>query len=378
MNVLIAPDKFKDAASAAAIASALSEGIKQSLPSAKCKLLPLADGGEGTLECMSMALKDVEWKYVEVPDPLFRPIKACYLYLSQKKMAIVEMARSSGIELLRPEERNCLVTSSIGTGFLILDAIKNGATEIILTVGGTATNDAGIGVASALGFQFLDKNGKILAPIGESLLHISQISDDNVSIDLKKITFTIATDVENLFYGERGAAFAFAAQKGANEEGIKYLNQGLINFASVLERYSAQNPQQIIGSGAGGGVSGGLACLLNAQIISAAHWILSINDVPSLLAKSQVLITGEGKVDAQTWEGKLISQLLLLAKKAQVPVIVVCGTLQDIEILVEQENIIYAQSILNEPMSLKEALADTISLVQKQGVLLGKFLPILS
>lgn len=376
MNILIAPDKFKDAASASEICIALEEGIKQSLPSANCQLLPLADGGEGTLESIAMAL-EVEWKYLEVLDPLFRPIQACYLLIPKRNLAIIEMARASGIELLKSNERNCLLTSSIGTGQLILDAISHGIHEIILTVGGTATNDAGIGVASALGFQFLDENNQVLSPIGENLINIHHINDELLFPNLKNIKFTIATDVENPFYGNRGAAFAFAKQKGASDEVIFELNQGLFNFASVLENYSSLNPQLITGSGAGGGVAGGLACLLNAEIISAAHWILTLNDVPLLLRKSQVLITGEGKVDAQTWEGKLISQLLKMAKESQIPVIVVCGTLQDIDILAKQDNIIYAKSILNQPMSLQDAILNTIPLLKEQGILLGKFLPII-
>ncbi len=373
MNILIAPDKFKDAASATDIAQALASGIKQTFSKANCHLLPLADGGEGTLDCLALAL-GAEWKYVDVEDPLFRPIRAGYLFHSNRKLAIIEMARASGIELIKREERNCLITTSIGTGQLIVDAIANGAKEIMLTIGGTATNDAGIGVAMALGFQFLDKNGQVLNPIGENLANICQIDDKNVLPNLKNITFTIATDVENLFHGERGAAFVFARQKGADEKGIRYLNEGLINFANILEIYSGKNPQKIKGSGAGGGVSGGLACLLHAKIISAAHWILSVNEVQKLLTESHILITGEGRVDAQTWDGKLISQLLLLAKEAHVPVVVICGTLQDTDVLASQENIIYAHSILNEPMSLSEALSNTISLVEKQGMLLGKFL----
>lgn len=376
MNILIAPDKFKDAASASDICKALEEGIKQTLPSANCQLLPLADGGEGTLESIAMAL-EVKWKYVEVLDPLFRPKEACYLLIPQRNLAIIEMARASGIELLKHHERNCRITSSIGTGQLILDAIAHGVHEIILTVGGTATNDAGMGIATSLGFQFLDENNNILSPIGENLIKIHQIDDSLALPNLKNTKITIATDVENPFYGNRGAAFAFAKQKGANDETLIELNQGLFNFASILEKYSAKNPQVIVGSGAGGGVAGGLACLLNANIISAANWILTLNNVSGLIKKSQVLITGEGKVDAQTWEGKLISQLLKMAKEAQVPVIIVCGTLQDIEILVKQDNIIYAKSILNQPISLQEAIVNTIPLVKQQGILLGKFLPIL-
>ncbi|CAH0997747.1 Glycerate 3-kinase [Emticicia aquatica] len=377
MNILIAPDKFKDAASAIDVCIALKKGILNTFPSAKCSLLPLADGGEGTLESIAMVL-GADWKYIEVLDPLFRPVSACYLYIPEKKIAIIEMARASGIELLTPKERNCLITSSYGTGILIKDAIKIGAEEIVITVGGTATNDAGIGIASALGFRFFDKNNQELPPIGENLIKIDKIDDNNVLEKIKTIKFIIATDVENPFYGNKGAAFVFARQKGADDAAIIDLNSGLFSFAKLLDKFSNINPQDIAGSGAGGGVGGGLACLFNAQIISAAEWILTLNNVSEVITENQILITGEGKVDSQTWDGKLISKLLQMADNAKVPVMIICGTLQDIDILALQNNIIYANSILNKPMTLDDALTNTNTLIEQQGILLGKLLSTLS
>lgn len=377
MKILIAPDKFKDALNAGDICTFLEKGILTTFPEAICTLLPLADGGEGTLESLNKNLKG-EFINVETIDPLQRKISATYLFVEKDKKAIIEMARASGIELLLPIERNCLKTSSYGTGMLIKDAIEKGAKEIILTVGGTATNDAGMGIASALGFIFLDEKEQVLTPIGENLIKIKKVEISNVLEEISKVKFTIATDVTNPFYGESGAAHVFARQKGADDEGIKFLDKGLQNFAEVLEKQFHQNPQNLVGSGAGGGVSGGLAVLLNAQIISAASWILEINNTEELLKNSDILITGEGKVDSQTWDGKLISQLLEKANQANVPVIIICGTLQDIPTVAKQKGVLYATSILNAPISLEQALKESPQLVENQGMLLGNLLRVFS
>ena len=377
MNILIAPDKFKDALSATEICHFLQKGILQTFPKAHCTLLPLADGGEGTLESLNSNFKG-EFIYQTVQNPLFEAVSASYLYIPQNQTAVVEMARASGIELLIPAKRNCLKTSSFGTGQLIKEAIQKGAKEIFLTVGGTATNDAGMGIASALGFRFLAKDGSILQAIGENLIAVASIDSSQVPAEVFDTKFTIATDVTNPFFGESGAAYVFAKQKGANEEGIQLLDKGLQNMAQVLERDFGTNPQTLVGSGAGGGVAGGLAVLLNANIISAASWILEINRVDDLLEKTNVLVTGEGKVDSQTWDGKLISQLLSKAEAKAVPVIIVCGTLQDVEIVAKQKSVLYATSILQGPSTLENALANTPQLLENQGMLLGKMLSSIS
>ena len=373
MKILIAPDKFKDALSAGDICAFLEKGILTTFPEANCTLLPLADGGEGTLESLNTNLKG-EFINIETTDPLQRKISATYLFVEKTKTAIIEMARASGIESLLLKERNCLRTSSYGTGILIKNAIQKGAKEIILTVGGTATNDAGMGIASALGFKFLDENEQVLTPIGENLIKVKKVDNSNALEKLSDVKFTIATDVTNPFYGQTGAAYVFARQKGADDDGIQFLDNGLQNFAEVLENQFGQNPQNLVGSGAGGGVSGGLSVLLNAQIISAASWILDINNTEELLKNSDILVTGEGKVDSQTWDGKLISQLLEKANQDNVPVIIICGTLQDIPTVAKQKGVLYATSILNAPISLEQALKQTPQLVENQGMLLGNLL----
>jgi glycerate 2-kinase len=229
MKILIATDKFKDSQTAQQICEGLKKGIQKTIPTAVCETLPLADGGEGTLETLHLVLGG-QFIDCQVNDPLFRPIKAQYLWIESTQTAIVEMARASGIELLQKSERNALKTSTFGTGELILDAIKKGAKKIVLTVGGSATNDGGIGMASALGYQFLDENDNPLKPIGENLIKIKSIDKSLINNNLQDIHFTVATDVTNPFYGNNGAAHVFGRQKGADDLGIELLDKGLENL----------------------------------------------------------------------------------------------------------------------------------------------------
>ena len=373
MNILIATDKFKDSQTALQICEGLKKGILKTFPTATCETLPLADGGEGTLETLQIVLGG-EFINVEVQDPLFRKIQAKYLWISSSRTAVIEMARASGIELLAIEERNALITSTFGTGQLIMDALEKEAQEIILTVGGSATNDGGIGMAAALGYVFKDENGNELKPVGENLLKINSIDKSNILPKLTNVKFTVATDVTNPFYGENGAAKVFSKQKGADKKAIDLLDKGLENLAQIFQTAFNLNIQQKHGSGAGGGIGGGAIAFLDAKICSAADWILDSIDIDAKLKNANVLITGEGKIDSQTWQGKLISRLLERANKFHVPTILVCGTMQDLESIMAQEGVMYATSILNEPMNLEKAIEKTSQLIEFQGNMLGRML----
>lgn len=373
MKILIATDKFKDSLTAKAVCEGLKEGILRTFPTAEIETLPLADGGEGTLETLQ-SVWGGEFINCEVQDPLSRKIKANYLWIEEKQTAIIEMARASGIELLTQNERKVLITNTFGTGELIKDALEKGASEIILTVGGSATNDAGIGMASALGFEFLDKNGNNLEPISKNLGKIFTINANYKHPKLSHTKFIVATDVTNPFYGKDGAAYVFSPQKGADEKTVEILDLGLKHISQLIKKEFKINLQTIAGSGAGGGIGGGAVCFLNAEIKSAGQWILEINQVEDKLKNADILITGEGKIDSQTWQGKLISQLVLQAEKTQTPVILVCGTLHDVESIIAQDGILFASSILNEPMNLENALKNASELVENHGALLGKLL----
>ena len=373
MKILIATDKFKDSLTAKEVCKGLQRGILRTFPSAEIEILPLADGGEGTLESLQ-SVWGGEFITCEVNDPLFRKINANYLWIKEKQTAIIEMARASGIELLKQNERNCLITSTYGTGELIKNALKKGAKEIILTVGGSATNDAGIGMASALGYDFLNKKGEILKPIGKNLQEIYTINIGKIHPKLSQTKFTVATDVSNPFHGKDGAAYVFSPQKGADIQLVKELDLGLKIINEIIKKDFNIDLQTIAGSGAGGGIGGGAVIFLKAEIKSAAQWILEINQVENKLKNVDLLMTGEGKVDSQTWQGKLISQLVLRAEMAHTPVILVCGTLHDVESIIAQKGILFASSILNEPMSLEKALENALELIENHGALLGKLL----
>ena len=373
MKILIATDKFKDSLTAKEVCEGLKIGILRTFPTVEIEILPLADGGEGTLETLQ-SVWGGQFISCKVHDPLSRKIEANYLWIEEKQTAIIEMARASGIELLKQSERNCLITSTYGTGELIKDALEKGAKEIILTVGGSATNDAGTGMASALGYEFVDGNGKKIEPIGKNLINIFKIIPKNIHSRLFQTKFIVATDVSNPFYGKEGAAYVFSPQKGADNQAVECLDVGLQNINQLIRKDFKVDLQTVAGSGAGGGIGGGAIAFLNAEIKSAAQWILEINQVENKLKSANILITGEGKIDSQTWQGKLISQLVVQAQITQTPVILVCGTLQGIESIIAQNGILYACSILNEPIDLEKALKSASQLVENQGVLLGKLL----
>ena len=373
MNILIAPDSFKDSLAAPLVCEHLRRGLLETYPAANCQLLPLADGGEGTLETLAAVLGG-EFVECTVHDPLFRPVQARYLWLPSTATAVVEMARASGLELLTAAERNASQTSTHGTGELVADALTRGARHLVLTVGGSATNDAGVGLATALGYTFWDEDDQSLWPIGANLARIRRIDSSGVHPRLADVSCRVVTDVTNPFYGPTGAAHVFAAQKGADATTIAHLDAGLRQVAAVLQTTFGADVQALPGSGAGGGMGGGAACFLRASITSAADWILDITRAADLLKASDLLITGEGRIDAQTWHGKLLARLLSLATQHQVPVILICGALHNVEAVLADPNVLYATSILPEPMPLAEALARTPELLEAQGKLLGRLL----
>lgn len=319
VHVLISPDKFKGSLSASQVCEALEKGIKKRRPKTIFTSFPLADGGEGTLELIHR-LHGGTWISVDTFDPLMRPISAEYVWLADQKTAYIEMARASGLALLAEKERNPLKTSTFGTGVLIADALKQGATQIILTVGGSATNDAGIGMAAALGWTFLDAKGAVLEPIGENLIHVASIS----AAELSSCTFTVVTDVTNPLAGPSGAAFVFAAQKGASAIVIKQLDKGLNNIESFFGSIASEP-----GAGAAGGLGAGARYFLNAKIASGSSWIMDKVHFNWALLKADFIITGEGKIDSSTWGGKVVSEVVKRCDKVYKQSILVSGTFEN-------------------------------------------------
>ena len=322
MKILIAPDKFKGSLTAQEVCLAIQRGIHRYDPNVETILLPLADGGDGSLEVLQQYISS-ETIQVKVADPLFRTLSASY-QLSDDK-AYIEMALASGLVLLKESERNCLFTSTLGTGQLIADAIQRGAKEIFLFVGGSATNDAGMGVAQALGYRFLDKEGNALSPIGQSLSRVAHIDATQLLFDPSQIKVNILCDVNNPFFGPQGAAAVYAPQKGASPAVVKALDQGLRHFNQTLIQQGYTDLSQVAGAGAAGGLAGGALALLHAQIQSGIQFFKALTQLEAQLQSADLLFTGEGQLDMQTLEGKVLGGLATSAQAAQVPVIVICG-----------------------------------------------------
>lgn len=323
MKILIAPDKFKGSLSALQVCKALAKGINKSGLNAEVLQCPLADGGDGSLDVLGNYL-NLETISLETTDPLGRPISASYK--KNEDTAFIELSAASGLVLLNPEERSATKTSSFGTGLLVKDAWQRGIQSIYLFIGGSATNDGGMGMAEALGYRFYDKEGKKLAPIGENLVHIAKIARKNLFFDPNKLDVKVICDVDNPLFGPLGAAFVYASQKGANKAEVSLLDKGLQNFAAQLKAQGFGDISQLSGAGAAGGIGGGAVALLGGQLTSGTQKFLEISGVESQIQEVDLLITGEGRLDAQTTQGKLISGLCHLAHQHNKPIVGVCGS----------------------------------------------------
>ena len=362
MKVLIASDSFKDALSAMEVCKAISKGLLLASSKITPVLFPMADGGEGTSEILTFH-SGGHMLEVDVQDPLFRPIKASYGLSGDKKTAFIEMAEASGIQLLKPEERKASQTSSIGTGELLKDAMHKGVSKILLGIGGSATNDAGMGMATALGFKFLDKNKKVLSPIGANLIKVDQVvSPDNWNLHC---AIEVICDVDNPLFGPKGAAYIYSPQKGASEEEVKLLDAGLKHFAQVLEQAFRKDYSEIAGTGAAGGLGFGALTFLNAGLKPGIEALMDYTNFEAQLEGVDLIITGEGRLDQQTLNGKLIQGICKMANSQSVPVIALCGSLEASPEQIKAIGLKAAYSILNRPMSLQEALADTACLLEK-------------
>ncbi len=366
MNILICPDKFKDSLTAQQVCEALEIGIKKRRPKSVIQLMPLADGGEGTLEVIK-TIHGGEWVQKKVNDPLFRPIEANYLWLADQKIAYIEMSRASGIELLKTKERNPYLTSTFGTGELILDAIEKGAIEIILTIGGSATNDAGIGMATALGFKFLNKEKEELKAVGESLALIHSIVPTPLIHKIQGVKFKVITDVQNPLAGKEGAAHVFAKQKGANAEMIKYLDKGLINMQKRIGQTEKGIIGEMKGAGAAGGLGAGAIYFLQAEIAMGAEWLLTKIHFDRAVKKADYVITGEGKIDGQTWSGKLISQVIASCDKQFKQAILVCGVFEDPEKLPIFFDSKEVYSVLSKAKNAKDSMENAAIYLEQLG-----------
>jgi glycerate kinase len=357
MKIVLAPDKFKGSLSGPEFCRIAEETIREFLPRAEVISLPLADGGDGTAEVLQDRLGASRMK-ATVSDPLFRPILTDFLFDEDSGLAFIEMAQASGYALLRAEERNPLFTTSFGTGELIHCAIKAEAKRLIIGLGGSATNDAGTGMAAALGYRFLDKNGTEVSPVGKNLQKIRSI-EAPAENPLRGIQVDLACDVANPFFGEMGAAYVYGPQKGANPREVELLDQGLRSFAALVKNELNLDLQNIPGAGAAGGIGGGAVAFLGAQHRSGIELVKELLDFDASLKDADWVISGEGALDEQSFYGKTIQGVTDSAQKRGVPVAVFCGHLDLAETKRKEVGIAYATSINKPHQSLEEAIANT-------------------
>lgn len=326
MHILIAPDKFKDALSAREAAEAIRAGLLKAMPEATCTLLPLADGGEGSTELLIHYAKGSMY-HGRVSGPLLNPVDARWGYKPATRQAFIELAEASGLRLLPLSSRNPLYTSSFGTGELIAEALKAGARSIILGLGGSATNDGGCGMAAALGYRFYTGSGKAVPyPAGKDLINIQHIDAGEVHPLLSDCRITAACDVQNPLTGPHGAAHTFARQKGADESDIIMLEEGLSRLAELLKAELGLDVKDKPGSGAAGGAGAGVLAFLRGSLQNGADLILEESGFLKQLQEADLLISGEGKIDDTSLEGKLLGSLCREAKNSHTKLIAFCGS----------------------------------------------------
>lgn len=323
MTIIIATDKFKGSLTSLQAGLAIEQGIKEAIPIVNTRVFPVADGGDGFASVMKHYL-DTETITLATLDPLHRPIEASYEWQPVNSTAIIEVAAASGLVLLREEERNPMNASTVGTGILIVDAIDRGARKIILGLGGSATNDAGMGILSAMGFQFQDVTGAELKASGDSLIKINKIIPPTAP---PTVSFHIASDVNNTLYGERGAAAVFGPQKGATPAQVRLLDEGLRNIATILEAALGRNISAVPGLGAAGGIAAGLQLIPGTTIASGFDMVGEASKIRLALQQADLVITGEGRLDEQSLGGKLVGRIASLAREYGIDCMAVCGSL---------------------------------------------------
>ena len=323
-KIVVAADSFKGCLSSSQVAAAVSSGILEVFHDCEIVRIEAADGGEGTCAALTGALGGRMVEAV-VHDPLMRPLRAVYGISADGRTAVMETATASGLALLGPLERNPMKTTTYGTGEMISDALARGCRRFLIGLGGTATNDAGTGMLSVLGVKFMDFNGRPLPGTGESLAQVADIDMGEMRPELKEAEFTAACDVENPFCGPDGAAFIYGPQKGADARMAEALDSGMRNFAAATMRALGTDIRKVRGAGAAGGMGAALLAFLHADLVPGAEMVLDASDFDRKAAGADLVITGEGRIDAQTSMGKLPLRVLRRASALGIPVIALAG-----------------------------------------------------
>ena len=373
MRILIAPDSFKNALSALEVATSLKKGLQKVMPDAEFKILPMADGGEGTVEALIDATRGEIIK-TQVHDPLMRPVESSFGITGDGITAVIEMASASGIQLITFEERNPWVTTTYGTGELIRAALDQGCRNIILGIGGSATNDCGMGMAAALGVKFLDVTGKPVDQGGGALGEVFRIDINGLDERIKDSKIMVACDVSNPLTGPNGASHVYGPQKGADPEMVEKLDGNLKKFSDLINRQLGKEVSQIPGAGAAGGLGAGLIAFLDGKLAKGVSIIADKTGLDAAVAETDLVITGEGGIDSQTQFGKTPFGVAQVAKKHGKPVIAVAGTIGEGVEELYSKGIDAVISVLDRPLSLEAAIRQTRSLLEATGERMGRLL----
>ena len=354
MKFVFAPDSFKGTLSSQEIIDILTEKAQQYFKDVQTQGVLIADGGEGTIVAVER-MKGGSRRYLEVTGPLGEKVNAHYLRLNEKQV-LIEMATASGITLIPYREGNALYTTSYGTGEMIKDALASGADDIIISIGGSATNDGGMGMLMALGVRFLDKDGKELEPVGKNLLNIAKIDTASLNRRVKTANSTVMCDVTNPLIGPNGATYVFGPQKGANAKQLKLLESGMKNYAAKIKETLGADVANLPGGGAAGGMGAALTAFCGASLQSGIKTILDLINFENIIADADLIITGEGRIDGQSAGGKVLDGIGRYAKKRNIPVIALTGGMGDNAHLVYDCGIDSIMVTVNAPMSLDTAL----------------------
>lgn len=360
MKAVIAIDSFKGSLSTLEAGTAAAEGIKKAIPDAVTEVFPLADGGEGTVFALTCNTPELVQK-VTVTGPENTPVNACYGIINNGKTAVIEIAAAAGITYVPESRRDPLVTTTYGVGEIISDAIKKGCRDFIIGLGGSATNDGGIGMLSALGFEFLDSKNSPCIHGAKSLSDIKTINVNGALLDLKNCTFRIASDVKNTLCGEFGCSAVFGPQKGATPDTVALMDGWLCTYANVISKTLGKDCRDLEGAGAAGGLGFAFIAFLNATVTPGAELVLSTLDIENSIKNCDVVVTGEGRLDSQTCMGKAPAGVAAIAKKYSKPVIAFSGCVSDDAGVCNNHGIDAFFSILKRPCSLAEAMDKTIA-----------------
>ena len=357
MKVLIAPDSFKESLSAMGVASAIEQGLAEVISPLEVIKLPVADGGEGTVEAMVAGMGG-EIVPCTVTGPLGKPVEAFYGAINGGETAIVEMAAASGLDLLTPEERNPLVATTYGLGELMLHAMDRGARNFIIGLGGSATNDAGAGMLQALGVKLLDKDGNEISRGGAALAQVETIDATGLDVRFTEVDIHVACDVDNPLVGKRGATYVFGPQKGADDAMLAELEASLTHFGHALEASTNKSVMELEGAGAAGGLGAALVAVLSAELKRGIDIVLEAVEMKSRLEGCDLVITGEGRMDSQSVYGKAPVGVAKLAKAQGIPVVALVGSLGQGYEAVYDAGIDAVFSVVPGVVTLPEALAE--------------------